>query len=310
MQNVIERILNLLAFLLTVQRPVTADEIRMTVAGYDQSRDEAFRRMFERDKDLLRRLGIPLELAPTDAWEVEHGYVVPAEEYALEDPGLTDEERAALWLAAQVVRVGGRATGPDALLKLGGAPAGGAAEPLAADLGAESDVLGDVFLAVSERRWIGFDYRDSRRQVAPYGLVHRRGHWYMVGPERSDLSVVKAFRLDRAGDVRIGEHPDQFERPSGFRASDSIPQAPWEAGGDDLTAEVVFDADLAWWAKRQLSGRVEAKEDADGSLYASIPVANVDAFLAWMLGFDDRAEIIGPAHLRDLFVARIRAGAR
>jgi len=310
MQNVIERILNLLAFLLTVQRPVGADEIRMTVAGYDQSSDAAFRRMFERDKDLLRRLGIPLELAPTDGWEVEHGYVVPADEYALDDPGLTDEERAALWLAAQVIRVGGRAAGSDALLKLGGAPAGSAAEPLAADLGAESDLLGDVFLAVAERRWVGFDYRDSRRQVAPYGLVHRRGHWYVVGPERADLAVVKAFRLDRAGELRIGDEPEQFERPADFRASDSIPQAPWEAGADDLVADVVFDADLAWWAKRQLSGRVEAKEGADGSLLVSIPVANVDAFLAWMLGFDDRAEIIGPDDLRRLFVARVGRGAQ
>ena len=69
MKRVIERLLNLLAFLLTAGRPVSADEIRMTVAGYDQDNDEAFRRMFERDKDLLRNMGIPLELAPTDAWE-------------------------------------------------------------------------------------------------------------------------------------------------------------------------------------------------------------------------------------------------
>ncbi len=307
MQNVIERILNLLAFLLTVHRPVSADEIRMTVAGYDQSSDEAFRRMFERDKDLLRQLGIPLELQATDGWEVEHGYVVPPDAYALDDPGLTDEERAALWLAAQVIRVGGQAAGSDALLKLGGAPAGGVVEPLAADLGAESDILGDVFLAVAERRWIGFDYKGSRRQVAPYGLVHRRGHWYAVGPERSDLAVVKAFRLDRAGDVRLSEQAGQFERPRDFRASDSIPQAPWEAGAEDLIADVVFDPDLAWWAKRQLSPRVEAKEDAAGALHAAIPVANVDAFLAWILGFDDRAEIIGPPDLRALFVGRVRA---
>ena len=61
-QRVIERILNLLAFLLTAGRPVTAEEIRTTVAGYDQAADGAFHRMFERDKDLLRGLGIPLEL--------------------------------------------------------------------------------------------------------------------------------------------------------------------------------------------------------------------------------------------------------
>ena len=112
MQKVIERILNLLAFLLTAERPVTADEIRMTVAGYDQDSDDAWRRMFERDKDVLRRLGIPLETRPTDAWGVEHGYTVPTAEYALEDPGLTDEERTSLWLAAKVVRLGGHASGP------------------------------------------------------------------------------------------------------------------------------------------------------------------------------------------------------
>jgi proteasome accessory factor B len=76
MHRVIERILNLLAFLLTVGRPVTAEEIRNTVNGYGQPSDEAFRRTFERDKDLLRQLGVPLRLEHTDAWEVEQGYVV------------------------------------------------------------------------------------------------------------------------------------------------------------------------------------------------------------------------------------------
>lgn len=309
MQNVIERILNLLAFLLTVDRPVSADEIRMTVAGYDQSNDEAFRRMFERDKDLLRQLGIPLELRPTDAWEVEHGYVVPADEYALGDPGLDDEERTALWLAAQVVRIGGQAAGPDALFKLGGAPVGGAVEPLAADLGAESETLGDVFLAVSERRWVQFDYRESRRTVAPFGLVHRRGHWYLVGPEAAAMQQIKVFRLDRAGGLNLGERADAFERPADFRASDAIPQAPWEAGADDLVADVVFDPDLAWWAKRQLTGRVESKDGADGELRASIPVANREAFIAWMLSFDDKAEIVAPPELRAALVARVMEGA-
>ena len=40
MQRVLERLLNLLAFLLTVEHPVTADEVRHTVAGYDQETDE------------------------------------------------------------------------------------------------------------------------------------------------------------------------------------------------------------------------------------------------------------------------------
>ena len=95
MQKVIERILNLLAFLLTTDHPVSADEIRYTVAGYDEKGDEAFRRTFERDKELLRQIGIPLELRATDLFEVKFGYVIPDGEYGLVDPGLTEEERVA-----------------------------------------------------------------------------------------------------------------------------------------------------------------------------------------------------------------------
>ncbi len=306
MQNVVERILNLLAFLLTAERPVTAHEIRTTVAGYDQSSDDAWRRMFERDKELLRNLGIPLELRATDAWEVEHGYVVPAAEYTLPDPGLTDEERAALWLAAHAVRLGGQASGPEALFKLGGAPMAAGGEPLAADLGAEAGVLAEAFSAVAEHRLIRFDYAERSREVAPYGLVHRRGHWYVVGPELSS-STVKAFRVDRAAGMKAVGAPGAFERPSGFRAGDAIPEAAWEAGPEDLEATVAFDADIAWWARRQLTGRAVVAEDDDGAIVATIPVANADAFIGWVLSFDASAEIIAPAELRDGLLTRVRA---
>src|SRR5690606_12993559 len=116
-RKVIERLLNLLAFLLTTSRPVTADEIRRRVAGYGGSSDEAFRRMFERDKDLLRRIGIPLELSEGNGWGIEAGYLIDPDAYRLPDPGLTDEERAALSLASRVVRLGGSPAAPEALLK-------------------------------------------------------------------------------------------------------------------------------------------------------------------------------------------------
>ncbi len=307
MHNVIERILNLLAFLLTVDRPVTADEIRATVNGYDQTSDEAARRMFERDKDLLRRLGIPLELKPTDAWEVEHGYVVPAEDYALPDPGLSDEERAALWLAAQVVHLGGGPSGPEALLKLGGAPVADYGEPLAADLGTHEDELAAVFSAVADRRLLHFAYRGKLRTIAPYGLVHRRGHWYVVGPESDTAGPVKAFRVDRAEDVAPGDDRDAFVRPADFDAAAMIPEAPWEAGGEQVVATVVFDPEMAWWARRQLTGRSEATARDDGSLEVRIPVANPDAFIGWLLAFDAHAELIDPPDLRARLIERVAA---
>jgi proteasome accessory factor B len=308
MQKVIERILNLLAFLLTAERPVTADEIRTTVAGYQQAGDDAWRRMFERDKDLLRRLGIPLELRPTDAWEVEHGYVVPADDYALPDPGLTDEERAALWLAAQVVRIGGRPPGPDALFKLGGAPMTASGEPLAADLGTQADDLAAAFAAVSERRTLRFGYRGSVRTLLPYGLVHRRGHWYVVGPEERAPDAVKAFRLDRTEGLEATGAAGAFSRPAGFRAADAIPEAPWQAGEEDMVATVHFDAAMAWWARRQLTAGAAIAENDDGSLEATITVANPEAFIGWILAFDDNAVVVSPPELRERLLARVGAG--
>ncbi len=305
MHNVIERILNLLAFLLTVERPVTAEEIRHTVAGYDREADEAFRRMFERDKDLLRQLGVPLRLQATDAWEVEQGYVIPPGEYELRDPGLDDEERAALRLAAQVVRLGGQPQGPGAILKLGGAPLAAGGEPLAADLGADVAALGTAFAAVTERRLLTFTYRDRKRVLRPYGLVHRRGHWYLVGEERDGPAGVRAYRLDRAQRLRAGDEPKAFRRPKGFDASAAIPDAPWEAGAEDVRATVRFDAEVAWWARRQLTGGEEVTTAGDGALDVVFPVANQDAFVGWLLGFADQAELLDPPALRRRLLARV-----
>ena len=305
MKRVVERLLNLLAFLLTTGRPVSADEIRLTVAGYDQDNDEAFRRMFERDKDLLRTMGIPVELRPTDAWEVEFGYVVPRDEYELPDPGLTDEERAALWLSAQVVRLGGQPSGPEALLKLGGGAMSGAGEPLAADLGESAESLAVVFQAITERRVLGFAYRGRSRRVHPYGLLHQRGHWYLVGAEHGE---VRAYRVDRGSHYSVEGPSQAFERPDGFRLRDALPSLPWQAGEEDLEAVVRFDADVAWWARRQLAE--PATEQPDGSLEARIHVANPAAFIGWLLAFEDHAEIIGPPELRSQLLELVRGRKR
>lgn len=305
--KVIERILNLLAYLLTVGRPVSAEDIRYTVAGYEQDEDEAFRRMFERDKDLLRQLGISLERQATDAFEVEYGYVVPEGGYDLPDPGLTDEERAALWLAAQAVRLGGQPSGPEAIFKLGGVPGSIGGEPLAANLGEEVGLLGDLFTAVVEHRIAEFTYRDRDRTFKAYGLVHRRGHWYLVGGLVN--GEIRAFRVDRITDLSLRDAPDAFERPADFDVNRSIPDAPWEAGPEEMTAEVIFDAEVAWWARREMGSNAEITEDDGGAIRAVLPVAHVDAFIGWMLGFVDQAEVLAPPELRERLLARVGSGS-
>ena len=307
MQKVVERILNLLAYLLTVSRPVTADEIRNTVKGYDQASDDAFRRTFERDKDLLRKLGVPLALRHTDAWEVELGYVVPADEYAIPDPGLTDEERSALLLAAQAVRFGGQATEAAAIFKLGGAPLPSGAS-IAADLGHDLDVLGELFGAVVDRHRISMTYRGRKRTVEPYGLGHRFGHWYLLAPEMGDPSTVKTFRVDRMELFTVDETADAFDRPSGFdvrRALSNVTTAP---DVQDTTATVRFDRDVGEVAVRQAANATIVSRD-DDSVVAEVHVTSESVFIGWLIGFDDRAVIESPPELIESFLSYI-GGAR
>jgi proteasome accessory factor B len=304
MRNVLERLINLLAMLLTASRPATAEEIRRTIPGYSSESDEAFHRMFERDKELLRSIGIPLELQPTDGWEVEHGYVVDPDKYRLADPRLTDEERAALLLAAQAVRLGGEPAAPEAVLKLGGARLTGAIEPLTADLGPAAATLGDLFQAVSEKRMVTFRYKGESRLVAPYGIGHRRGHWYLVGGTSQGERV---YRVDRMDGIKVEEPGDAFKRPRGFKVAAALESMPWEAGTEDATDVVIrFSSEIAWWAARQLGARA-ATPLRDGTLEVTISVANREAFLGWILSFGDGAEVISPPAMRQAVVERVMA---
>ena len=286
----------------STDHPVSADEIRYTVAGYDDKSDEAFRRTFERDKELLRQIGIPLELQATDLFEVEYGYVIPEDDFVLVDPGLTEEERAALSLASQAVRFGGQPSGPDAVLKLGGALAGDAMIPVGADLGAEIDVVAVAFDAVSQRRSLTFDYRGRTRTVHAYGLVPRRGHWYLVGPEPGD--IVKVYRLDRAEGFTSGI-AGSFERPKGFRAREAVASYPWDQGTEELAATIRFDPEVAWIAERELGRPSSLRRLDDGSLEVELSVGATGPLLSWLIGFEDRAEIVAPNELIDEYVGML-----
>lgn len=304
MRNVVERILNLLAFLLTIGRPVPAEEIRHTVAGYDPDNDDAFKRMFERDKELLRRLGIPIKLTTTGTFELEYGYVIQPGEYGLPDPGLNDEERAALWLAAQVVRIGGETASADALMKLGGSLTTDAIEPLAAELGSDVDVLAGLYQGVVDRRYATFVYRDRSRRVAPHGLGHRMGHWYLAAREANETKV---FRVDRIEALELGEESDAFRREPGVTVRQTLATHPWETGADPQSEVVVaFDSTVAWWADRRIDRSVVRREGTDGSLEVLLQVSHLDAFVGWVLSFGAGAEVMSPPDVRRAVIDRVR----
>jgi predicted DNA-binding transcriptional regulator YafY len=306
----LERLLNLTAALLTAPRPLTAAEVAERVPGYPlPTGSPTFKRAFERDKDSLRDMGIPLVLAPVEGADPPvEGYVIPRDQYELRDPGLEPDELAALHLAAAAVELEGL-RGSSALWKLGGAPpeGNGATDAATAAVAAlpATPLLVPLFEAVAERTPVSFTYRDEDREVEPWRLAFRRGHWYLEGHDRA-RGAERQFRLDRVeGEVALGTPGTAATTPAPARAG--APR-PWQYGeGDPVVASLLVDADQAPWALDRLGDDVVAEHRTDGSLVFALPVTNREAFRSFVLGFLDHAEVLGPPELRDDLAAWLRA---
>jgi proteasome accessory factor B len=318
----LERLVNLVAALIDTNQPLTRAEIRQRIEGYS-SDNEAFRRNFERDKELLRQMGFPLVTQAVDpALPDELGYRIPRELYELPDPGLDESELAALRLAASAVQMEGD-WGQDAVIralrKLGGAvtdgpeadqiqPARPAAAGLAALPGEEAAAV--AFAAVAERRQVDFTYRGQQRVVDPWRLSFHRGHWYLSGFDhtRGGGGEERMFRLDRLESPLTAQGPAAaFARPSVKHAS---PPPAWRLGDEDeVLAELLVDADQARWARQALGEGAVRSVGPDGSVVFVVGVTNRDAFRSFALGFLDHAEVLGPAELRAEVVDDLEAMA-
>ncbi len=291
----LERLINLVAALLHAERPLTADELRYRLPGYAEDHG-TFRRAFERDKEALRDLGIPVVLEPVDdaAQPGVMGYRIRKEAYYLQDPGLAPDELAALHLAASAVRLDG-ADGVAALWKLGGEVAEQGPSGLGMAALPGTDHLPAVFAAISARRRIDFSYRGRARHWDPWRLSFRNGHWYLAGYDH-DAGEERMFRLDRIeSDVVATGDDGAFERPAHI----GVQPPPWQMGGEEaLTARLLVDAGQAGWAATHIGPDAVEEWRPDGSVVLAVRVTNRDAFRSFVLGFLDHAEVLGPPALR------------
>jgi proteasome accessory factor B len=296
----LERLLNLTALLLDARRPLPASEIQSQLE-YPEDKT-AFRRAFERDKDELRTMGIPIRVEPVPGTLPEvDGYRIPREEYALRDPGLTTEELAALHLAASAVQVEGLPA-TEGLLKLGGLVTEGSRDlgvhvaPLPADPN-----LARLFGAVAGRSPVRLRYRDEERTVDPYRLEFQRGRWYLTGFDhlRGDERNYRLDRIDGAVEVIEGA---TFEEPTTTVPGQA--RGTWELGAEPpVRARVRIDGPQASWAVQHVGPDHVVEEDADGSVVVELPVTNRAAFRSFVLSFLEHAEVLAPPELRDDLVA-------
>jgi proteasome accessory factor B len=308
----IERLINLIAALLEARMPMTAEQIGERIAGYDPANHEAFRRTFERDKEALRAMGIPLEVVQTDPFGAEpEGYTIPKERYYLPELDLEPEELAALRIVAGAV-VGPSERAEAGLMKLSlGSSEGPVGEHVVwgADLAAEQPRLGPVYSAVLEGKVLTFGYlaagadKPRRRTVEPYALAHKRGNWYLLGRDvdRDDVRRFKVSRIQGA----LGTSGGNFTIPEGFDAAQHIAAEPWEIGPDEsATAVVRFSQGLRWWAEQNLTGTA-TREGPDGALDVEMPATNYDALASLVIGFGDEVEILDPPAARAALIGHL-----
>lgn len=200
-----ERLVNLTIALLATKRYLTKAEIFKTVAGYSGDA-EAKDRMFERDKEDLRSLGITIELGTFDPlFEDEAGYRIKPENYQLQLKNVDPISIALLSQASKLWREA--ALGDSAqsgLRKLKSLGVEADIDSLVEVTGGTYEVpeqLPDLIEAISDRRRISFEYLNQElasevRIVEPYRLSNSRGYWYLVAFD-IDKGSLRTFRLDR-----------------------------------------------------------------------------------------------------------------
>ena len=213
-----ERLINLTLALLATKRYLTKAEIFRVVAGYSGSA-ETMERMFERDKDELRSMGIEIEVKGLDPlFEDDQGYLIRSESFQLQGNEFSKEELLYLTMAANLWHDSAlQNDSKAALLKI---------QSLSGPIGSDeintpairdnqsSQVLSIAFNAVDKQQNLSFQYKERLREVEPYGLYTRDGFWYLVAHEDRSVKSFKLLRIEGAL-TTVGK-VGGFKKPSDF----------------------------------------------------------------------------------------------
>ncbi len=306
--------------LLAARRGVSKERLRSVVPAYAASPStDAFERMFERDKEELRSLGVPLETVSLDVvHEDEVGYRIDADAYELPEVSFTQQERVALGLAARAWSQAGLA-GParDALLKLEASGHAVELDDVAIEprLVSGEPALPALHAAMASRQAVSFDYRKPGEPVAttrtlePWGLVTRRGHTYVVGHDRL-RGAERVFRLSRiVGEVRHEGRPGAFEVPAGLDLARAVDPYREEDARHEALVLVATGRGASLRRRGELvavddvSDEVAAAASATGSDVLRVPYGDTRRLASELAGLGADVLVLEPVPLRGAVVA-------
>lgn len=323
-----ERQLNLLGALLKVRDGLVWEDVARVDGYNDKLPEKSRRKRFERDLQELRNAGLVIERSLEAVSRVR--FTLNRAACLMPPIHLTPEQRLLVFRLGMAY-LQDRGAGPltrqlsTALLKL---QAGSGREGLPAVVPpsflrrslhrrpAESALLDTVGDALIERRRIKFKYeaRQSEaavRTVAPYGLVSRRGGWYLVGLDL-DRHSVRTFRLSRIrGKVSLatpGETAPEYHVPAGFDPEQSFGTGAFGAGENAFSNVAIrFDADVAFIVQNDFGGTYRLQEHPDGSVTMHLAQAYPGEVLRYACEFPGHWRVEGPPELRTYVMQRLRA---
>jgi proteasome accessory factor B len=303
----IERLINLTIALLATKRYLTKSEIFSSVDGYEGS-PETKERMFERDKDDLRSLGIEIEVGSFDPlFNDEAGYKIKQEKYEFDLGDISSTEVSLLSLAAEAWQEASFGdVAQKALLKLRSIGIASDEISIPGSFQKLNDGGQDFSLitkAIAQSQLLNFSYLDSSmknaaRKVVPIALSTRSGFWYLTGVDQ-DVQEIRTFRIDRIqGQVSATAGPTDFEAPLGFDSNTALSHSPTSefavidvrvGKGTSLRALAISTKSLGEWDQIR------------------VPIFNLDSICSLILWHGLDAMVQEPTDLRELVIEHLQA---
>lgn len=297
-----ERLINLTLALLASKRYLSKAEILRNIPGYEGS-PETKERMFERDKDDLRSLGIQIDVNNSDPlFEDEQGYLIKSESFQFAENEFTKEELLLLTMAANLWHDSAvEIDSQNALLKiqsLSGPVENDMTTTPTLRITEDWQLLVSIFTAVQNKQILEFSYRGKKRQVNPYGLYSSKGFWYLIAFE---INVIKSFKLVRIeGEVDLIGEKDAFEKPVNFNVGNFLKE-------ESNSVSLVSKLQVRKGAALSLRNKFTVKDlDSEWDLM-DIPYTNEQELLEMVLWHGTDLKLIEPAALRQLLVANLES---